>query len=197
MKYIINMPPLEKDFFVKNFGETTLFTDYPVFIETGTYMGETTYNMSKLFNEVHTIEINKKLYERTKGNMQNKVNNVKFHLGDSSILMSLLCDKIKQPALFFLDGHWSGGITGKGNKDCPLMEELDSIMHKFTNNAVLIIDDCRLFGQGPTTTGELCNWEDIHMDKILEITKLRTEKHYLVPSEMNSKDRLIIFLNKK
>ena len=191
------MPALEKDFFDKNFSEKNLFTEYPVFIETGTYMGETTYNMSKLFNEVHTIEIKRDIYQNTKGRLQNKVSNVKFHLGDSSILLGILCNKIKRPSFFFLDGHWSAGITGKGKKDCPLMEELDSIMNKFTEKAIVVIDDCRLFGQGPNTTGEVCNWEDIHMDNILEITKSRCDKHYMVPSEINSKDRLILFLNNK
>lgn len=148
-----------------------------------------------LKNIKRSFKIKREYYENAKRHLS--VSNVKFHLGDSYIVLNVLCEKITRPSVFFLDGHWSAGNTGKGSKDCPIMEELDAIVNKFTSNAIIIIDDCRLFGQGPTTTGELCNWEDIHMDKILEITKLRTEKHYLVPSEMNSKDRLIIFLNEK
>jgi hypothetical protein len=62
--------------------------------------------------------------------------------------------RISQPALFWLDGHFSGGITAKGDKDPPLLEELQAIREHRIKRHVLLIDDIRLFGSGGYPTME-------------------------------------------
>jgi hypothetical protein len=54
------MPSLEPKIFSK-IRQKNIYLEYPTFVETGTYMGDTILTMSKLFSELHTIEI-KKLY---------------------------------------------------------------------------------------------------------------------------------------
>jgi hypothetical protein len=52
---------------------------------------------------------------------------------------------LHEPALFWLDGHYSGGNTGKGEKDTPIMAELATIYASDIPHVVLI-DDARCFG---------------------------------------------------
>ena len=69
-------------------------------------------------------------------------------------------------------------------------------MSHHTHNSIVIIDDCRLFGKGPNMNNEICDWEDINIQKILNLVNSRIDKYYFAPSELHKKDRLIIFLNK-
>ncbi|ALH22918.1 hypothetical protein ceV_012 [Chrysochromulina ericina virus CeV-01B] len=174
-----------------------LLKNYTVFIETGTFMGETIFRFEKNFNKLHTIEIKSEFYNDAKNKYTG--NKITFHLGDSSIKLIDICKTLNNNVIFFLDGHWSAGNTGRGSKDCPLYEELEAINNNLNNKAIIIIDDCRLFGLGPNTTNgqEVCNWEDINIDKILNLVKNRLDKYYNLPSKLNKNDRLILHLNEK
>ena len=197
------MPSIDIDWLRNNLKNKNVNKDYPVFIETGTHMGDTIIPLEKHFNELHTIEIKeeffvnvKNKYNRSKHNEKKKIN---FHLGDSSKVLDKLCPKIQNNAIFFLDGHWSAGNTGKGDKDCPLYEELQCIMSHHKHNSIVIIDDCRLFGVGPNKKNEeycKCDWEDINTQKILHLVDSRMDKYYFAPSKLHKKDRLIIYFNK-
>jgi hypothetical protein len=188
------MPDFNKDFFTLIKGYTSeFFEKYPVFIETGTYNGWTTFAMEPHFNEIHTIEIKQDIYEKTKGEYNgDKIN---FYLGDSSVVLNDVCKKVSQPSVFFLDGHWSAGDTGKGDKDCPLYEELTVIIDNFKQDAIIIIDDFRLFGKGPSTNTEVCDWENISKQGILDIVKDRLNCEYHLPSHMDNTDRFILHIN--
>jgi hypothetical protein len=60
-------------------------------------------------------------------------------------VLPLIIKDLNEPAIFWLDGHYSSGITAKGDKICPIFEELDSIFNNKPLNHVLLIDDARLF----------------------------------------------------
>ena len=102
--------------------------NYNVFIETGTRTGGTTFKMSPYFDTVHTVELSETLYLQTKSVANSKqYNNIHFHLGDSAKVLYDILPTINQKAIFYLDGHWSAGNTARGPKDCPVIEELQSI----------------------------------------------------------------------
>ena len=190
------MPALDINFFkkeVKNFNDN-LLSNYTTFDETGTYMGKTIFNLEPYFNKLYTIEIKEQFYKRAK-NLYNG-NKINFILGDSSEQLISLCEKLETSTIFFLDGHWSSGNTGRGKKDCPLYEELGAIINSFKHNAIIIIDDVRLFGKGPNIGNEKCNWEDINYNKVLLIANMRLENHYFKTSFYDKNNRLILHINK-
>jgi hypothetical protein len=171
------------------------YTKYNCFIETGTHNGDTIFALEPYFNELYTIEYSEKYYNRTKSRYNgNKIN---FMLGDSSIVFESLLPTITDKCIFFLDGHWSGSDTGHSDKDCPLEEEITHINNLFTNDAIIIIDDFRLFGLDKSS-GKLCeDWSNINKDNLLNILQARTTKVYHLDSQCAKDDRLIIHINAK
>ena len=195
------MPNITINWLNKNLKHENICEYYPIFIETGTYQGDTILPLEINFQELHTIEIKEDFFlnvrKKYNSTLENKKKKINFHLGDSSIILTKICPKINNNAIFFLDGHWSSGNTGRGNKDCPIYEELESIMLHHSHNSIIIIDDCRLFGKGPHNGNCKENWEEINIKNILKIVNSRIENHYFAPSELDEKDRLIIFLKQK
>ena len=159
-----------------------------IFIETGTFMGETIDNITHFFKTIYSIELNKEFAERAI--IKYKENdNINILHGDSSQILPDLCKKIEEPVFFWLDGHWSGGTTARGNKDCPLLEELLAINSNLKSECVIAIDDARLFG-----TKENEDWKDIVPENILEIVKNRLVNYRFYPSNLHSEDRMILIL---
>ena len=182
------MPALEKEIIQHMLQSKSI--SFPIFVETGTYMGETIKMAESIFDKLYTIEIKEEFYNSVKSNyFGSKIN---FILGDSSVELEKLTKLLDGNTIFFLDGHWSAGNTGRGKKDCPLYEELTSIMNNFKHSGIIIVDDFRLFGVGPQTTGEICNWQDINKHTIIEILGNRVEKVYHLPSTCHPQDRLVL-----
>ena len=174
------------------------YKNYPNFIESGTYMAETVMALEQYFSNLYTIEIKKEFYENTKNKY--KGDKIHFYLGDSGTVLGEILPNINGKSILFLDGHWSAGNTGKGEKkDCPLYEELTSIITHHKDDAIIIIDDVKLFGMGPNNKNkyDICNWEDINVENILKIVKGRITNHYFLPSQLDKQDRLLIHISKK
>ena len=170
------------------------FKEYPVFIETGTNNGHTTFAVEPHFSKVYTIELSEKYYTKTKSKY--KGNKIDFILGDSSKVLGEILPNISDKTIFFLDGHWSSGDTAKGEKDCPLVEEITHINNLFKNEAIIIIDDYRLFEKSPKT-GHNEDWSDINKAVLLKILDDRINKVYHLDSECAKDDRLIIHISSK
>ena len=174
--------------FLKNLQDD--YTKYPCFIETGTLNGDTTFSLEPYFDKLYTIEFSEKYYNKTKNKYSgNKIN---FILGDSSIMFKSLLPNITYKCIFFLDGHWSCGDTGRASKDCPLNEEITHINNLFQNEAIIIIDDFRLFGLYKHN-----DWSQINKENLLNILQLRINKVYHLDSTCAKNDRLIIHINAK
>lgn len=116
------------------------------FVETGTYLGDTLWYFRDNFSKLFSIEIDPRLAAAARRRFKDR-RHVRILEGDSSSMLGQLASEIAGPALFFLDGHYSGGITGKGDLECPIWAELNCILGMKHQNYSIIIDDARLFGR--------------------------------------------------
>ncbi|MBI2196495.1 hypothetical protein HYU45_02665 [Candidatus Daviesbacteria bacterium] len=136
-----NTPHLIKQHTIKSYQKTY---KTPICIETGTYLGMMVKAVKNNFSKIYTIELDKKLFKNAKRKFAH-LKQVKVINGDSSKILPRLLKKINQPALFWLDAHYSKGITAKGSKNTPIAAELTFILnHKITNH-VILIDDADVF----------------------------------------------------
>lgn len=153
--------------------------DVPVLIELGSAGGESIKKVAKLFKECHTVEI---VEERCMPDYSLK--NVWWHTCSSvEILPAIIENLIKEKqsgvpryAMFFIDSHYSGDVEIKG-EECPLMEELE-IISGYNEDAILIIDDARLFLGHPPFPLDPRKWPSIQ-----EIFALLNEKF---PNNVNT-----------
>lgn len=116
----------------------------PIFVETGTCLGEMIYAVKETFNKIYSIELDEELYLGAK-QLFSKYDHIAILHGDSKNVLKSIFDAIYEPTIFWLDAHYSGGITTKGEKDTPVMEELQIILNQFEHRCVILIDDARCF----------------------------------------------------
>ena len=119
-----------------------------ILVETGTYLGDMVEAMKADFDRIYSIELSKDLYEKAVKKFAD-VKNVELIHGDSGTELGNVIKRINQSALFWLDGHYSAGVTAKGKKNTPIYEELEHILGTQDRKHVIIIDDARLFGTDP------------------------------------------------
>ena len=115
-----------------------------VFVETGTYHEAMVEAMRNQFRVIHSIEIYKPLYEENVKKFS-KYKHIFLHIGDSAYVLPKIMNDIREPVIFWLDGHFSGRGTGKGSTSTPIMKEVQSISNHEIKNHVILIDDARCF----------------------------------------------------
>lgn len=116
------------------------------FIETGTHLGDTlAYIAQDQEIQCHSIELSRRLHEQAVDRFKNWPNaNVCF--GDSGQVLPKLIQDISAPTLFWLDGHYSGGVTAKGRLNTPISAELQAILScSLAGEHIILIDDIRCF----------------------------------------------------
>lgn len=116
-----------------------------ILVETGTYYGDMVYAMRNVFEKIYSIELSKDLHVQAVKRFA-KFRNMVFIQGDSATELKNIVCQLTQPALFWLDGHYSAGVTALGKTVTPIFEELDNIFNAGQRGHVLLIDDARLFG---------------------------------------------------
>lgn len=116
----------------------------PVFVETGTFHGDTVFSCRKYFRQLFSIELDDALYRAAQQRFA-KIPAVTILHGDSGAVINTLLNKIDQKCLFWLDGHYSEGVTAKGELNTPILAELRSIMSHAVKGHVILIDDARCF----------------------------------------------------
>lgn len=119
-----------------------------IIVETGTYRGDTVQAMRNDFERIYSIELSPMLFAQAQDRFRSAPNVELIH-GDSGEKLANLMRRLDQPTLFWLDGHYSAGITAKGDKITPIFEELEHILSAPVRNHVIVIDDARLFGTDP------------------------------------------------
>lgn len=115
-------------------------------VETGTWMGDTTSALSAMARHVHTIEPQLNFVNLAKIRFKN-VGNVSLHYGTSEQLFGQILNDLNGEVAFWLDGHFSSGGTFEGDIDTPILSELSAIkanLHRFSDVSVFV-DDFRCF----------------------------------------------------
>jgi hypothetical protein len=115
-----------------------------VLVETGTYLGDMLEAVHPDFEELYSIELDGELHQRAVQRFARRDNVTILH-GDSATVLPQLLNRISSPALFWLDGHYSAGITARGDRDTPVVAELEAIARHPVRGHVILIDDARCF----------------------------------------------------
>lgn len=133
--------PDRKQEVLKNFQERFALK---ILVETGTYLGETVHALKNRFEKMYSIELGHDLYQNAKTRFANE-SHIKICEGDSGKILPKIIQEIHEPCLFWLDAHYSGGITARGVIDTPIAKELDAVFNHPVKNHVILIDDARYF----------------------------------------------------
>jgi hypothetical protein len=117
-----------------------------VWFESGTYLGETTKRLSLISSKVYSSEPDQSLFEFSRNRLK-KFKNIHCYLGSSEDVLPNIIGEFSGPVNFWLDGHFSGDVTYKGEKETPIIAELKIIEKYLANwkNAAIFVDDVRNF----------------------------------------------------
>jgi hypothetical protein len=119
------------------------------FVETGTFLGDTLASLSPLFDRLISIEIKPELAARARVRFKNE-KKVTIVEGDSAQgLRDALTALGEEPALVWLDAHYSGGDTGRGARNTPILDEVGLIVERANPGHVVLVDDLRYFWPTP------------------------------------------------
>lgn len=178
------------------------FYDIKNFVETGTGQAEVVQTVIEADDtlNVHTIEVIPEIYDKNKINFS-YLKDVNWHLGTSFDILPEILPDLKGTTLFWMDAHFPGadfGLSSYGDekdddKRLPLKKELETIVeNRDVTNDVFVIDDLRIYEDGPFGDG---NWEDREKyggDGIEFIEELFDETHYVVKS-YNAQGSILLF----
>ena len=178
------------------------FYDIKNFVETGTGQAEVVQTVVEADDtlNVHTIEVIPEIYDKNKINFS-YLKDINWHLGTSFDILPEILPDLKGTTLFWMDAHFPGadfGLSSYGDekdddKRLPLKKELETIVeNRDVTNDVFVIDDLRIYEDGPFGDG---NWEDREKyggDGIEFIEELFDETHYVVKS-YNAQGSILLF----
>jgi len=121
----------------------------PVFVETGTFYGDTLAAVRDDFERVVSIELQPRLARRARRRFRDDPG-VTIVEGDSGSKLGPVLRRLDGPAVLWLDGHYSGMLTARGDAgDTPILRELDVALREGSSSDAILIDDARLFGTDP------------------------------------------------
>ena len=115
-----------------------------ILIETGTYLGDMVHAMRKSFTHIISFELDQTLAAQAQERFAGDTH-IEIVQGDSGKLLGNYLANINEPCLFWLDGHYSGGVTAKGALETPIKNELTAILSHPIDGHVILIDDARCF----------------------------------------------------
>jgi hypothetical protein len=127
------------------------------YVETGTYLGDTTYFLAKRFPRVISLEPEPQLFAQAERRFS-MMNNVEIVNEASESAFPKLLPQLNGNINFWLDGHYSGGTTWptyKGEHDTPIALELIQIEANIQkcDNVVVLVDDVRCFQSDSSMSG--------------------------------------------
>lgn len=134
-------------------------------VETGTYLGQTSKYLASKATQVFTIEASLELATRARKKLS-KFPNIEVIYGLSEIELPKLMPHLAGDVSFWLDGHASGAITYGKPEDTPIRDELRTISEHLDqlSRVAIFVDDFRGFGArvydegGYPSRSELVTW---------------------------------------
>lgn len=124
----------KRDFIIWLAGETGIRN----LVETGTHMGGMALELSPYFDRIDTIELSPVFYQRSREMLQS-FPNIYQHQGSSRVILKeVLSRLIVDPLMFWLDAHFSGGLTAHDGD--PLPEEL-KVITQYRPESLILVDD--------------------------------------------------------
>ena len=115
------------------------------FIETGTFEGDMVEAQREVFKRIVSLELDGRLAGAAQRRFAAHPHIQVLH-GDSATMLAEAMRLVPGPALFWLDAHYSGGVTARGETETPIMKELSLIATQNRSGDLILIDDARLFG---------------------------------------------------
>lgn len=134
-------PHIVKEELIRDYAKTF---NTRILVETGTYLGDMVHAMKKSFSQIISFELDHALAAQAQKRFVHD-NHIQIIQGDSGKLLGDYLANINEPCLFWLDGHYSGGITAKGALETPIKNELTAILSHPIDGHVVLIDDARCF----------------------------------------------------
>lgn len=119
-----------------------------VFVETGTFYGDMLVALASDFERLYSIELHGGLAKRAARRFARDAR-IEIIAGDSSVRLEPLLQSLARPCVIWLDGHYSGALTARGDSDTPIVRELGAVVRAGTLEDAVLIDDARLFGADP------------------------------------------------
>lgn len=146
-----------------------------VFVETGTFRGDSLEIAQPYFSRCLSIELSPEHHAAAHKRFE-KTANVEVLLGNSADVLYVHKPVLsKQPIFFWLDAHWCVAENTAGQKSqCPLLAELRAIETLHSGSAVLI-DDARLFLTAPPAPHDASEWPDF--ESVLGALKRLSANH--------------------
>jgi len=129
------------------------------FVETGTFLGDTTAVAASMFGRVITIEASPKHFDAAAKRFRTS-SNVTCLLGNSRDMLSEAISQAEKPIIFWLDAHWSGSDTYGSDDECPILDEI-AVCVSSAPESIVLIDDARLFLAPPPLPHKPENWPGI------------------------------------
>ena len=129
-----------------------------IFVETGSFEGDTVQSVRPLFDRIYTVELVEKYFQKVFERFKDDPSITARFQSSPEFLRQLKPSLENASVLYWLDAHWcmEGETEGKESQ-CPLIEELEAIGHLNTES-VILIDDARLFLGPPPPPYESSQW---------------------------------------
>ena len=149
-------PPLVKQAIIKRY---LRHYQLRTFIETGTFAGEMTAAVAGYADRIISIELDPMWHARAVERFRSRPE-IELLEGDSGTRLPDALARLHEPALFWLDAHYSGPVTARGVLDSPIVQELAAIHAHPVRGHVVLIDDLRDFNGsgGYPRADDLVTW---------------------------------------
>ena len=154
-----------------------------VFVETGTFQGDTVELVKDCFLEIHTVELSQEYYDEARARFAGE-RHIDLIQGDSAAVLAELAPKLRdRSVLYYLDAHWCVAENTAGAiSQCPLINEIRAIS-SLNSNSLIVIDDARFFLAPPTAPHDISQWPRFHQ-VVSSLLSLSTDHELMVVNDV-------------